>query len=92
MKLSPEEIQERLIGLDGWREESGILMKSYRFSSYMDGIEFVNRVAETAERHHHHPDLLLTYGRVDVLLKTHDEDGITDKDFRLAAAIEELAG
>ena len=56
----------------------------------MDGIAFVNRVANAAEAADHHPDVVLGYRRVVVNLTTHDANGITHKDFALAAEIDGL--
>ena len=59
----------------------------------MDGIKFVNRVAEKAEAADHHPDILINYTRVTMTCSTHDAGGITEKDSRLAREIEKsLAG
>jgi 4a-hydroxytetrahydrobiopterin dehydratase len=56
----------------------------------MDGIAFANRVANAAEATDHHPDMMLGYRRVVVALTTHDANGITQKDFALAAEIDGL--
>ena len=56
----------------------------------MDGLGFVGRMAELAEKANHHPDVLLTYPRVTVSLTTHDAGGLTEKDFGLAQQIDEV--
>jgi 4a-hydroxytetrahydrobiopterin dehydratase len=54
-------------------------------------MRFVNRVARLAEAANHHPDITINYNRVKLALTTHDEGGLTMKDFRLAGRINKLA-
>ena len=65
-------------------------MRELRFGSYKEGIDFVNRVAEQAEKMDHHPDLLVSWKRVTVRLTSHDAGGITPRDFALAERIDKL--
>ena len=55
----------------------------------MDGISFLDRVAEMAEAADHHPDVKINYIRVTFTCSTHDQGGVTEKDFKLAGEIEE---
>lgn len=64
------------------------LERSYPFPDFLKGLAFVNRVAAVAEEAGHHPDLLLRWGEVKVMLWTHAIDGLSDADFVLAARIE----
>jgi len=54
-------------------------------------MEFVNVLAETAEQVQHHPDIIIRYSRVTIVLSTHDVKGLTDSDFSLASVAEEFA-
>lgn len=65
------------------------LEKEYRFDGYMPGVEFTNTVARIADEQNHHPDILLTYGKVKVSIWTHKIDGLTESDFIFAAKVEE---
>jgi 4a-hydroxytetrahydrobiopterin dehydratase len=77
---------EKLLGeLDGWRIEGKELRKEYRFPDFREALAFVNRVGEAAEAAGHHPDLYLTWGKVEIRLSTHSIGGLSAKDFRLAA-------
>lgn len=89
-KLSDQEIQSRLSGLNGWRAEGGSLRKSLSFLNFRDSLEFVNKVAAIAENLDHHPDITFGWGYADILFTTHDSGGITDKDFELAKEIDEI--
>jgi 4a-hydroxytetrahydrobiopterin dehydratase len=65
------------------------LEKEFRFEGYMPGVEFTDMVAAIAEEQNHHPDILLTYGKVKVSIWTHKIDGLTESDFIFAAKVEE---
>jgi len=62
----------------------------FTFPDFRTALEFVNRVGEPAEEQEHHPDLLLSWGRVEVRIWTHEVDGPTESDFILAAKIDRL--
>ena len=87
-KLSAEQITEKLKAIPGWEYKNNAISKLFKFNEFMRGIEFVNRVAEIAEAADHHPDITINYTRVTFSCSTHDEGGVTDKDFKLANNIE----
>jgi 4a-hydroxytetrahydrobiopterin dehydratase len=87
-KLSDTQIAEKLKSLPGWEQHDNSIRKLFRFKEFMDGIKFLNRVAEKAEAADHHPDVTINYTRVTMSCSTHDQGGITEKDFKLAAEIE----
>jgi 4a-hydroxytetrahydrobiopterin dehydratase len=87
-KLSADQIMDNLKPLSGWQYKDNAISKLYRFKEFMDGIRFINRVAEMAEAADHHPDILVNYTRVTFTCSTHDQGGVTDKDFKLAEQIE----
>jgi 4a-hydroxytetrahydrobiopterin dehydratase len=90
--LSPDRIQEQLKTLPGWEYKDNAIAKLYRFKEFLDGIRFVDRVAEMAEAADHHPDILINYTRVTFKCTTHSDGGVTDKDIRLAKQIEDAFG
>jgi 4a-hydroxytetrahydrobiopterin dehydratase len=73
------------------KSNDNAIKKQYTLPSFMDGIRFVDRVAHLAEMADHHPDILINYKRVTMMLSTHSEGGITQKDFELAKEIEKAA-
>ena len=87
-KLSPEAIAEKLKALSGWQSKDNAINKLFRFKEFMDGIRFVNRVAEMADAADHHPDILINYTRVTFTCSTHTDGGVTEKDTKLAEQIE----
>ena len=61
------------------------LARTYRFDDFKQALAYVNRLGATAESQGHHPDILLSWGRVRVELWTHKIDGLSESDFILAA-------
>lgn len=90
--LSEEQIQSRLKDLKGWDLAGNAIQRKYEFQDFREALAFVNRVGEKAEAMDHHPDITINYSRVTLSLSTHSAGGITEKDFRLAAQIDEVAG
>jgi 4a-hydroxytetrahydrobiopterin dehydratase len=89
--LPDDEIADRLTTFDGWNREGDEITTTYELRSFPDAIEFVGRVAALAEAANHHPDIDIRYRNVRIALTTHDEGGISAKDFDLAAEIEAAA-
>ena len=85
MKLTREDAQRRLASLSGWTLDGDAIRKQYTFEDFLQAIAFVNRIAPEAERADHHPDILINYKRVTLTYSTHDEGGLTEKDFAGAA-------
>lgn len=89
-KLTPAERDRLLPTLDGWTaaaDRDGI-RKSYRFAGFAEAFGFMARVALLAEKADHHPEWSNVYNRVDILLTTHDADGLSMRDIDLAKAID----
>jgi 4a-hydroxytetrahydrobiopterin dehydratase len=87
-KLAEAEITEKLKSLSGWQYKDNAISKLYRFKEFMEGIRFIDRVAEMAEAADHHPDMHVNYTRVTFTCTTHSDGGVTAKDFALADQIE----
>ena len=91
-RLSDLEIQRALGNLPGWARRGDVLTKTFSFSRFPDGIDFVDRVARLAEAANHHPDIDIRYTKVTLTLTTHDAGGITTNDLELAREIERGQG
>ena len=78
---------------DGWtREEGGkALVRSLKFKDFSEAFGFLTRVALCAEKMNHHPEFTSVWNRVDFRLTSHDFGGFTDRDVKLAQAIDQLA-
>jgi 4a-hydroxytetrahydrobiopterin dehydratase len=78
-------------GLDDWRVVEGMLRTRFASGTFATGLSLVDRIGAEAERADHHPDIDLRYPYVDVALASHDVDGITQRDVRLARAASAIA-
>jgi 4a-hydroxytetrahydrobiopterin dehydratase len=78
----------------GWTLEEGgkALTRTYRFKDFSEAFGFLARVALQAEKADHHPEFTSVWNRVDFRLTSHDAGGVTDRDVKLAEAIDRLAG
>ncbi|MBI3679924.1 MAG: 4a-hydroxytetrahydrobiopterin dehydratase [Acidobacteria bacterium] len=77
--------------LSFWRVvEEHHLLKTFLFPDFAQALEFVNRTGAVAEQEGHHPDLCLSWGKVDVKIFTHKINGLSENDFILAAKIDEV--
>jgi 4a-hydroxytetrahydrobiopterin dehydratase len=85
--------QSALHGLHGWSEveDRDAIRKSYHFSDFSEAWGFLSRVALIAEKMDHHPEIFNVYNRVLIILATHEVDGVSERDVKLAHAIDELA-
>ena len=74
-----------------WEIKNNFLTKEFEFENFLKVVEFINKIAKIAEKENHHPDLkLYSYKKLKVMLFTHSENKITDKDYLLAKKIDEL--
>lgn len=89
-RLTDDEITSQLAKLPGWAMAEGKLARSCRFADFSEAFAFMTRVALAAESQDHHPEWSNVWSRVDIALTTHDAGGITERDFRLATAINAL--
>ena len=87
--LSPSRIAALFGSLDnGWRVVDGHhLERKFKFSDFRRALAFTNVVGNLAEVEGHHPDILLSWGKVEIYIWTHSVDGLTRNDFVLASKI-----
>jgi 4a-hydroxytetrahydrobiopterin dehydratase len=88
--LSADALRRHTDHAPDWKVVDKHIARTFQFPDFLQALAFVNRVGAVAERQGHHPDIHLTWGRVDVESWTHDAGGITEKDFQLAAEIDGL--
>ncbi len=87
-KLSGSELDDMVKNLPGWELKDGKLQKSFKFSNFVEAFGFMTKIALEAEKINHHPEWSNVYNAVAIKLSTHDTDGITDYDIKLAKIIE----
>jgi len=94
-KLTLSDIQASIAVLnlsarEAWQIKNGKLHKTFIFADFISAFAFMTSVALSAEKVNHHPEWFNSYKRVEIDLFTHEVDGISEQDFSLAAAIEEI--
>ena len=92
-KLTADERKEGLAGLPDWTEvpDRDAIRREFRFKSFNQAFGFMTRVAMQAEKLDHHPEWFNVYNRVDVTLTTHDCDGLSALDLKLARFMDRAA-
>ena len=76
-----------------WKEENNKLYKLFTFKNFAEAFSFMTRVALVAEKMDHHPLWTNVYNKVEIWLSTHDAgDTVTEKDRKLASAIDRFSG
>jgi 4a-hydroxytetrahydrobiopterin dehydratase len=73
-----------------WKTKDRSLMREFEFNSFLEALEFINKIAIISEEINHHPDIIWNYTKVIIESKTYEVDRITDKDYELAQRIDEL--
>jgi len=92
-KLTAAERAAALQELAGWQPVEGrdAIQHSFKFKNFNEAWGFMNRVALMAEKADHHPEWFNVYNRVDILLTTHDCNGLSQRDVTLAKKIDKVA-
>lgn len=89
-KLSEQEINDNLESLDGWDYTEEGIQTSFEFENFKEAFTLMTRIAFEAESMNHHPNWTNVYNTLEITLSTHDAGGVTEKDFKLARAIEKI--
>jgi len=90
-RLSSDEIAQALTEFTGWTYDGDALTKRFTFADFAAAIDFMASARPQIDELNHHPEWTNVYNRVDVRLNSHDVGGVTDRDFRLARLLDELA-
>lgn len=89
-RLGERDVRRMLKDLGSWRLVGRRIVRVVRYEGFMPGVELLNEIAKLAEEMDHHPDVTVSYGRMRISLTTHDAEGLTELDFKLASRIEEI--
>ena len=92
-QLTDRERAAALAELPEWtlRADGLAIERQFQFKNFSEAWGFMNRVALIAEKHDHHPEWSNVYNRVAITLTTHDAGGLSERDARMARAIDKLA-
>ena len=89
-KLSPSDIDKNLIDLPNWQYRKDGIETTLEFENFKDCFTIMTRIAFEVEAQNHHPEWLNIYNTLSIRLSTHDAEGVTKNDFKLAKTIENL--
>ncbi|MEK6755566.1 MAG: 4a-hydroxytetrahydrobiopterin dehydratase [Bacteroidota bacterium] len=88
--LAEDQLQSKLRELNAWSRSGNTIHKLFELEDFVHAMGFVNSVALLAEKFNHHPDIDIRWNKVTLVLSTHSAGGLTENDFALAKAIDEL--
>ncbi|PFP27754.1 4a-hydroxytetrahydrobiopterin dehydratase [Bacillus sp. AFS073361] len=83
-RLSEAEIAAAVAGVSGWKLDGKFIVKKYRFREFLQGVAFVNAIAQLSEEKNHHPFISIDYKLVTLRLTSWNAGGLTDLDITLA--------
>ncbi len=89
-KLSNDDIEKRILRLPDWEYYDNAIHAEFEFENFKDCFSAMSRIAFECEALNHHPDWSNIYNVLTISLSTHDANGVTNKDFKLAEAIERI--
>ncbi len=89
-RLSALELDSFLPTVPSWTLVDREIARTFDCGSFRAAIAFVVQIGYLAEATDHHPDIDVRYRRVRIALTTHDSDGLTERDFALARALDEV--
>jgi 4a-hydroxytetrahydrobiopterin dehydratase len=88
--LNAKQVKLRLKAMPGWSKRAQTLRRTFKVEGFLMSIAFVRRIAKRAQKINHHPDIDIRFDQVTLKLTTHDEGGITEKDFTLARQCDDV--
>jgi len=88
--LRREEAEQFLKETPQWTLKNNAIEREFRLKDFREAIDFINRVADVAEKEDHHPDICVYYNKVRMELSTHKIGGLSRNDFILAAKVDKL--
>ena len=87
-KLTEQDIEAKLLRFPDWEYYDNAIHAEFEFENFKDCFSAMSRIAFECEALNHHPDWSNVYNVLSISLSTHDAGGVTNKDFKLAEAIE----
>jgi 4a-hydroxytetrahydrobiopterin dehydratase len=90
-KLTATQIKTALRSAPNWKKKGSVISRTCEFKNFVAAMKFVSAVAVLAEKTQHHPDIDIRWNKVTLALTTHDQGGLTEKDFAMAKKIDTAA-
>ncbi|MEZ5655028.1 MAG: 4a-hydroxytetrahydrobiopterin dehydratase [Sphingobium sp.] len=93
-RISADAVASRIGEIPGWRYDTQgeALVREIKLKDFSEAFALMTRIAIAAEQADHHPEWSNVYNRITIRLTTHDADGVSERDFALAARINAFLG
>ena len=88
--LTAKQVSVHLEAVPNWSKRAQTILRTFEFEGFLESIDFVNRIARKAQKLNHHPDIDIRFNKVTLKLTTHDEGGLTEKDFSFAGQCDDI--
>ena len=88
--LTAKAIAQQLETVPSWRRRAKTILRTFKFEGFLTSLAFVQRIGRKAQQLNHHPDIDIRFDEVTLTLTTHDQGGLTVKDFALARQCDEV--
>jgi 4a-hydroxytetrahydrobiopterin dehydratase len=88
--LTAKQVSLHLKAVPDWSKRAQTIYRTFKFDGFPEAVSFVNLLAPKAQKINHHPDIDIRFNKVTLKLTTHDEGGLTGKDFSLARQCDEI--
>ena len=88
--LTPKQIKASFNTVTNWSRRSTTIGRTYHFDGFVNSLAFVNHIASNAQKISHYPKIDIEFDQMILTLTTHDEEGVTEKDFSLARQCDEV--
>jgi len=88
--LTSKQVHASLKAVPNWYKRAETIVRTFQFEGFLKSISFVNRIAGKAQKWDHHPEIDVRFNQVTLTLTSHDEGGLTEKDFLLARQYDEV--
>jgi 4a-hydroxytetrahydrobiopterin dehydratase len=88
--LNAQQVESQLKDVPDWSMQANTIHRTFKFDGFMTSVDFVRRIAKQTLKINHQPDIDIRCNKVKVTLTTHDEGGLTEKDFAMARKCDEI--
>jgi 4a-hydroxytetrahydrobiopterin dehydratase len=88
--MKQNQIEIELKKLNNWVLKNGAIFKEFKFKNFAESLNFVNQIGKIAEEQNHHPDIEFGWRYCKIYVQSHDVEGLSEKDFKLATTIDQL--
>lgn len=90
-RLTILEVEAKMKSIDrNWILKENLILREFLFDDFKQAFSFITSVSLIAEKHDHHPNWKNVYNKVEIRLFTHEVNGLTERDFKLAKEIDQI--